>query len=165
MNILISLVILILVTVGFLATQTARDKDSSELNNEVASEQTNVNAIHRSAQGLTHFPSDVLKHMSIKSLDLSQNKLTGALPAEIRFLQNLETLDISDNRMTGLPAEIGQLPKLRVLDASNNELTGIPHELGNLQTLEILDLSGNNISSHDLEIIRAKLPQTTQIVL
>jgi Leucine-rich repeat (LRR) protein len=67
--------------------------------------------------------------------------------------------------MTGLPAELGQLSKLRVLNASDNQLTGIPHELGNLQNLEVLDLSGNNISEQDLQIIRSRLPTSTQIIL
>ena len=91
--------------------------------------------------------------------------LTGALPAEIRFLSSLEALDASDNAMTGLPAEIGQLSRLRILDLSDNDLTGLPHELGNLQSLEILDLSGNAVSQTDLDIIRSRLPATTRIVL
>lgn len=118
-----------------------------------------------SGKNLTKMPEHILTMTDLQELDLSHNALTGALPSEIRRLQNLEMLDISDNMMTGLPAEIGQLSKLRILNASNNQLTGLPHELGNLRNLEVLDLSGNDISNQDLEIIRSKLPTSTRIIL
>lgn len=102
---------------------------------------------------------------SIQQLELSHKALTGSLPAEIRHLSNLQVLNISNNKMTGLPAELGQLSKLRILNASNNQLTGIPHELGNLRNLEVLNLSGNDISEFDLNDIRKKLPASTQIIL
>lgn len=121
--------------------------------------------VDRSGQNLrTISKDDILAMGTVQQLVLSNNQLTGALPAEIRFLSNLEVLDISNNRMTGLPAEIGQLSKLRVLNAAHNQLTGIPHELGNLRNLEILDLSGNDISEQDLEVIRSRLPASTKIV-
>ncbi|TSC86529.1 MAG: leucine-rich repeat protein [Parcubacteria group bacterium Gr01-1014_8] len=120
--------------------------------------------LNRADEGLTSIPKEILELTYLTQLDLSHNQLEGALPAEIRHLQDLEVLDISNNKMTGLPAELGQLSKLRVLDASNNQLTGIPHELGNLRNLQKLDLSGNNISTQDLEVIRPKLPNT-EIIL
>lgn len=122
-------------------------------------------SVDRSNQELTKFPADVLSKTDTEALDISGNALTGAMPAEIRRLQNLEVLDISDNDMTGLPAELGQLKKLRILNASDNQLTGIPHELGNLSNLQVLDLRGNDISEQDLEVIRARLPSSTQILL
>lgn len=117
-----------------------------------------------SGRGLTSVPSDVFDMTSLETLDLSNNALTGALPGEIRFLKNLETLDASDNAMTGVPAEIGQLSALRVLDLSNNALTGLPNELGNLSSLSHLDLRGNAVSVQDLEGIRAKLTGTEILV-
>jgi leucine-rich repeat protein SHOC2 len=82
----------------------------------------------------------------------------------VRHLQQLRTLDLSDNQFTGVPAEVGQLRKLEVLDLSNNQLTGLPHELGNLQNLQVLDLRGNNISEYDLDVIRSGLPESVNIV-
>lgn len=110
-----------------------------------------------SGRGLTGVPSDVFDMTSLETLDVSNNELIGALPGEIRFLKNLESLDASDNAMTGVPAEIGQLSELQYLDLSNNELTGLPNELGNLSSLLRLDLRGNAVSAQDLEGIRAKL--------
>lgn len=119
--------------------------------------------IDLSGQNLREAPQDVLRREDVTSLDLSDNALEGALPAEIRHMRSLEVLDVSGNRMTGVPAEIGQLTSLRILDLSDNQLTGLPYELGNLQNLELLDLSGNAYSEADLSIIEEALPETTVI--
>lgn len=113
-----------------------------------------------SGKGLTKIPSDVFSRTDLEQLNLSNNKLTGAPQAEIRFLVNLKVLNLSDNALTGLPAELGQLRYLEVLDVSNNQLTGLPLELGNLTQLRVLDLTGNRYSAFDLDQIAAKLPNT-----
>ncbi len=118
-----------------------------------------------SNKGIDKLPPYVLDNTSLEELDISANKLTGALPAEIRRLKNLKVLDASDNKMTGVPAEIGQLEKLEVLDLSNNQLTGLPYEMGNLKSLKTLDLSGNDYATQDLEIIKQGLPADVKIIL
>jgi len=117
-----------------------------------------------SGQGLEKVPSDIFKKTDLESLDLSNNNLTGAIPAEIRFLENLRALDTSNNQMTGLPAELGQLSKLEILDVSHNKLTDLPLELGNLTQLKTLNLSGNDYSEYDMGLIRQKLPYTNIII-
>jgi Leucine-rich repeat (LRR) protein len=113
-----------------------------------------------SASGLDKVPSYVFDRTDLEELDLSGNRLTGALPSQIQRLKKLRVLDASGNRMTGVPAEIGQLPELTDLDLSENELTGLPFELGNLQKLRRLDLRGNDVSKQDLDGIRVKLKGT-----
>ncbi len=116
-----------------------------------------------SARGLKRVPENVFTREEIETLDLSSNLLEGSLQAEVRNLQNLRVLDLSNNQFTGVPAEVGQLSRLEVLDLSNNRLTGLPYEIGNLSNLKLLNLSGNNYSAADLEIIKSKLPKTTEI--
>ncbi|MFA4931040.1 MAG: leucine-rich repeat domain-containing protein [Patescibacteria group bacterium] len=147
-------------------------------NQVVNSDQTNDNGANSSStdnipasdgldlsnQNLSQVPAYVFDRTNLEELNISHNRLTGAIPAEIRQLKNLRILDASDNQMTGVPAEIGQLNNLEKLDLSNNQLTGLPYELGNLSNLKILDLSGNNYSQLDLDIISQNLPATVNII-
>ncbi len=138
------------------------------LNNENEAEVPVVktsNSLDLSNQNLTRLPDSLFSSTNLEELNISNNKLTGALPGEIRHLKNLKILNISNNMMTGIPAEVGQLSKLEILDLSNNQFTGLPYELGNLKSLKILKLSGNNYSQQDLETIRKSLPSDTEIVL
>lgn len=143
----------------FLGGKRAID-DSGLKNDSIQSNGLNV-TVDYSGQGLTAFPGDVRGKTETTILDLSDNKLTGALPAEIKELSELRELDVSENHMTGIPAEIGQLSKLMILDYSNNQITGIPMELANLTRLELLDLRGNNVSRQDLSKLKKTLKNTT----
>ena len=123
-----------------------------------------VPTLDMSGWEVSEVPMNVFGHTELVVLNLSNNNLSGALQAEVRHLKNLERLDLSYNQFTGVPAEVGQLSKLRYLDLSHNQLTGLPYELGNLQNLETLVLTGNDYSTHDLDIIKEKLPDSVEIV-
>lgn len=122
------------------------------------------NVLDLSNTNLDKLPMSVLNNFNLTELNISQNNITGALPAEIKDLRRLKVLNASNNLMTGVPAEIGQLKNLEVLDLSNNELTGLPNELGNLKKLRILNLSGNDYSTQDLDVIKKGLPATVEII-
>ncbi|XP_059066819.1 LRR receptor-like serine/threonine-protein kinase GSO1 [Cryptomeria japonica] len=82
-------------------------------------------------------------------LDLSQNRFTGTIPAEIGSLfPNVEFLLCSENDLRGdIPTSIGLLRKLRDLDLSGNIFEGkIPSSLTNCTALKRLNLANNKLS-------------------
>ncbi|USN88440.1 MAG: leucine-rich repeat domain-containing protein [Candidatus Nomurabacteria bacterium] len=109
-------------------------------------------------QELQQVPQSLFEQVDTEVLDLSNNELSGALPAEVHRLTKLRRLDLSNNNFTGLPAELGQLSQLEYLNISGNPITGLPYELGNLKNLKELNLRATNYSTHDLEIITQSLP-------
>ncbi len=150
---------------------TEESLDTAE-NTDDSSEQTDYEkpvigtdlVLDLSGQTLRNTPNYVFGNTDIQKLDLSNNSLDGSLQAEVRQLQNLKILNLSNNQFTGVPAEIGQLNNLEILDLSNNQLTGLPHELGNLSNLRVLDLRGNNYAPADLDTIKDRLPRMTEIL-
>lgn len=136
--------------------------DSSAPSNEAETEKlvaSSGKTIDLSNKGLSEVPKNILDDNSVTTLNVSGNNLTGALPAEIRKLTNLEVLLASDNKMTGIPAEIGQLSKLRTANFANNDISGLPQEIGKLKNLLTLDLRGNpDVSKNDLNFIRKEIP-------
>ncbi|TKW37926.1 hypothetical protein SEVIR_1G081100v4 [Setaria viridis] len=84
----------------------------------------------------------------MKTLDLSHNNLTGAIPQEFVQLKSLEKLNLSFNGLSGeISQQLSKLTNLQILDLSSNHLTGaIPSALNNLHFL-----SQFNVSHNDLE--------------
>uniref|UniRef100_A0A7S2ERU3 Disease resistance R13L4/SHOC-2-like LRR domain-containing protein n=1 Tax=Trieres chinensis TaxID=1514140 RepID=A0A7S2ERU3_TRICV len=66
---------------------------------------------------------------TIKVLDLSDNELTGTLPAQIGLLKKLGKLNLSYNDLDGpLPTEIGELSSIVKINMTANAFTGTPPE-------------------------------------
>lgn len=84
----------------------------------------------------------------VSGLDLSENQLTGSIPAELALLTNLKGLWLDKNQLTGsIPVELALLANMGAISLSENKLTGtIPAKLGQLTTLEGLWLNGNQFT-------------------
>ncbi|CAL9762604.1 unnamed protein product [Musa acuminata subsp. burmannicoides] len=84
----------------------------------------------------------------VKSIDLSNNDLSGVIPPEIGSLFALQTLNLSRNSFEGMiPKTMGDMKSLETLDLSFNKLSGvIPQSFSALNSLSHLNLSYNNLS-------------------
>lgn len=114
---------------GELGIQQADRTDSEELF------KSNLSRLQLSQNELTGvIPADLGQQLRV--LDLSSNNLTGALPQGITACIRLRRLILSRNRIAGvIPVGIGALP-LERLDLSVNQLSGsIPDDFGNLTSL------------------------------
>ncbi|XP_030534649.2 probable LRR receptor-like serine/threonine-protein kinase At3g47570 [Rhodamnia argentea] len=85
---------------------------------------------------------------TLLSLNLSHNRLSGALSAEVGKIEHLITLDISGNMFGGeIPSTLGDCDGLEVLKMKDNHFQGsIPQSFSSLRSIEDLDLSNNNLS-------------------
>ncbi|XP_029454511.1 leucine-rich repeat-containing protein 57 [Rhinatrema bivittatum] len=125
-------------------------------------------------KGLSEFPEDLQKLASLRTIDLSDNKietlpqLVGkfallrsltlnqnklrVLPDELSKLKKLETLHLNNNHLTYLPSSFGQLSALKTLSLSGNQLRTVPTQLCGLRQLDMVDLSKNKIQAVPDEI-------------
>ncbi|MBA0570798.1 hypothetical protein Golob_004406 [Gossypium lobatum] len=84
----------------------------------------------------------------VRSMDLSNNKLSGEIPVEVTSLVELISLNLSHNLLTGIiPEKIGEMRSLESVDFSVNKLSdSIPESMSSLSFLSHLNLSYNNLS-------------------
>ncbi|KAL0348087.1 UNVERIFIED_CONTAM: putative LRR receptor-like serine/threonine-protein kinase [Sesamum angustifolium] len=95
------------------------------------------------------------KGENVVRLEASGLGLSGVIPdTTVGKLIKLETLDLSNNRITGLPSDFWSLGSLKKLNLSHNQITGsLSSNMGNFGRLESLDLSFNNFSGSIPEAI------------
>lgn len=77
-------------------------------------------------------------------LDISGMGLT-EIPEDVFTLTQLESLDISDNRITSID-RIGSLHSLKNLYAQKNKITSLPKSLLELDSLENIRFDGNTVA-------------------
>jgi Leucine-rich repeat (LRR) protein len=69
-------------------------------------------------------------------LNLGSNRLVGKIPSELGMLNELTSLNLSNNSLEGFPAEIGRMTNLGRIQLSTNQLNStIPTELEGLERL------------------------------
>ena len=83
-----------------------------------------------------------------RTLNFSNNQLSGQIPSELFSLTELNILNLHNNNLSGtIPSEIGYATNISNINFSNNKLGGsIPSEIGNLVEIR----NGINFSSNQL---------------
>ncbi|KAG2331721.1 hypothetical protein Bca52824_002901 [Brassica carinata] len=100
--------------------------------------------------GRFHSNTSLVRLQNLKTLDLSNNYLYGQIPFPVGELSRLTSLSLSNNRFSGqiLPF-IVNISHLTFLHLSNNLFWGhIPFSIGNFSHLTFLDLSSNHFAGH-----------------
>jgi len=90
---------------------------------------------------------DCLGTRTVRTLVLPHSGLINNIPDEISILYDLETIDFSENDLTGrFNPRLGDLKTLQTLVLRDNAFTGsFPQFLGIMSSLQYVDLSKNNI--------------------
>jgi hypothetical protein len=85
--------------------------------------------------------------INVTAITLSNNQLSGHIPAALRRLGSLQYLSLDSNQLDGpIPPSLGNLTNLQYLYLRSNQLTGpIPASFGDLTNLVDLDLRLNNL--------------------
>lgn len=83
----------------------------------------------------------------VRMIVLDNNQFTGTIPTLLGKLDDVTHLTLSHNNLNGpIPTELGECFRLTHLELNSNKLRGnIPDHLGNLDSLETLHLEGNDL--------------------
>lgn len=108
-----------------------------------------VTSLNLTENGLTgSLPAEICNLSYLRNLWLGGNELSGSIPADMDRLQIAEYIYLYDNKFTGtIPPAFGNISSLTRLHLYGNELSGtIPEEIGNLANLTALGLMNNNLT-------------------
>lgn len=96
-------------------------------------------------QNLKEHPKELLNLFNVIKLDLSKNQF--AEMPELRNMTKLETLNMSENRLTSINLQ-ADLASIRFVDLSKNELSNA-NNIGSFVHVQNLDISNNRMTNID----------------
>lgn len=110
---------------------------------------------------LKSLPIGLRRLQNLRTLNLSNNSLDMAKIEIITEIKSLTDLKLANNQLQGeLTAALGQLQNLEFLDLRGNTLTKLPDGLVGLKSLRTLDVSENKFTSLPFEVL-SKMPLKT----
>lgn len=111
--------------------------------NTALSMASNLQFVNLANNKLSQLPTSIGSLVNLREMCLNCNKFD-SIPSCLFACAKLETLMISDNRITTIEVEgLKQLSKLTILDLGNNNIGTVPPELGLLTNIRSLTLDGN----------------------
>ncbi|KAE8809778.1 putative LRR receptor-like serine/threonine-protein kinase [Hordeum vulgare] len=114
-----------------------------------------LNLAHNSLDG--RIPSKIFKISTLsEELDLSHNYLSGEMP-DVGNLIHLKKMNMSNNMLSGnIPATLGQCVDLEYLEMQSNFFIGsIPQSFARLSNIKFMDISRNNLSGEIPEPLKS----------
>jgi len=133
-------------------TELYLDDNELEELSEICGNFTCLQKLSMELNLLTSIPKVTCALPSLTHLNLSQNAISHIHANNLKWLTNVETLELAGNRISKLPSQIGLLTYLRSLDLSGNVLTTIPSSIAYCENLRKLNLSSCNLRSLPLKI-------------
>jgi hypothetical protein len=106
---------------------------------------------------LKEFPYSALESPKIKTIVLSNNRIKDF---EIQKNNNLEYLDLSNNRLKEIRGSLKDFSRLKYLDLSGNSFRAIPVGLTELKGLKLLNLTNNKIPFTMVKNLIQSMPNT-----
>ncbi len=108
---------------------------------------------------LKAIPKEVFYLTNLQTLDLSENNIK-SIPPEIGNLRRLQTLNFYDNKIKVLPPEMQELGNLQALYVASNYLTEIPAWVGGMGKLRYFNFAYNRITRLEAEKVANALYKT-----
>lgn len=106
---------------------------------------------------LKEFPYSTLESPKIKTIVLSNNRIKDFT---IQKNNNLEYLDLSNNRLKEINGSLKDFSKLKYLNLSGNSFKSIPIGIIELKGLKVLNLTNNNIPFTMIKNLIQSMPNT-----
>lgn len=107
------------------------------------------------AGSLIGVPEDILNFKNLQTLDISHNKLR-SLPKDIGKLKELVSLNLTSNELKELPTSLGRLKNLKSLMLTRNRITSFPRSLGKLKSLTTLAIGNNRTDTFPTFVLQLK---------
>ncbi|NP_001373638.1 toll-like receptor 8b precursor [Danio rerio] len=129
---------------------------------------SNLTYLDISYNKLSEIPDDIFDYFpkTLRYISMSRNTLTDFAWEQLQSLPQLETLDLSKNKLRVVPRKLSKHTRsLKVLDLSHNQISKLRYSfLENVKSLQILNFANNKLkhlgassfttgSNHQLQIL------------
>lgn len=111
---------------------------------------------------VTDIPPQIANLVNLENLHLTVNNIQ-QLPVEMKALQKLKLLDLTDNPSLKNMDVVAELTSLEELYLYGCQLTSLPTNIGALKKLKRLALTGNYLSDEEIKRIKTALPHCVVI--